>query len=49
MSFATCGILTNLANATGTGGWETALSQAQSFIDQLTTEAKFTTVIGTAG
>ena len=39
----------NLANATGTGGWETALSQAQSFIDQLTTDEKFTIVIGTAG
>jgi hypothetical protein len=39
----------NLANATGTGGWETALSQAQSFIGQLTTDEKFTMVIGTAG
>ena len=39
----------NLANATGTGGWETALSQAQSFVDQLTIDEKFTTVIGTAG
>jgi beta-glucosidase len=38
-----------IANTSGLGGWEGALSQAQSFLDQLTTEEKFSVVTGTAG
>jgi hypothetical protein len=49
ISFVFCRTLTTVANATGLGGWETALSHAQSFIDQLTTEEKFAIVTGTAG
>ena len=49
ISFIFCRVLTIAANATGLGGWKTALSQAQSFVDQLTTEEKFTIVTGTAG
>lgn len=37
------------ADTTGLGSWGTALTQARAFIDQLTTEEKFTLVTGTAG
>jgi len=36
-------------NTTGLGGWEAALSRAQSFLDQLTIEEKYGIVTGTAG
>jgi beta-glucosidase len=38
-----------IANTTGLGGWETALTRAQSFVDQLTTDEKFAVVTGTGG
>jgi beta-glucosidase len=44
-----CIVLTNIANITGVGGWQAALSRAQSFLDQLTIEEKYGIVTGTAG
>jgi len=37
------------ANSTGLGSWQSAFSQAQSFVEQLTVDEKFALVIGTAG
>lgn len=38
-----------IANTSGLGGWESALSRAQSFLGQLTEDEKFSVVTGTAG
>lgn len=38
-----------IANITGTGGWDAALTKAQAFVDQLTLDEKAYMVTGTTG